>query len=543
MANENFKEIKTRIALRTGDYAYWTTGAGKDIGLLKGEVCICTVAAADNQATTAPTVLFKVCDATGKKFGELKWTSALAADVYDWAKAANVVFENEHILFKNVAGETIKDLDLSTFVTDGELTTKLANYYTKTEVDGLIDGVKDLVDGLDESTTTVAKGTGIDVTDTGTGNDHAYTVALDVAGAKTALGLGTAAYVTVDSLNTTAKGYADAVEAKIPTELGVMSVAKGNDAIEIGGTAKAPTVAVKLNGTQGNVTLTTDGGLKAAVDLSAYRLIADDEDTKYGLTYDSTNKVIKIVPNGGEAQISAADFIADGMLQKVEVDKTANTLTFTWNTDGGATVTTVNLTDIADIYTAKDNATEVQIAISNTNEISATLTKTVTDDIAKGVTAHGWGNHASANYAKAADLGDLAGKDKIVEGDIDGTIGVGKINGLGALATKDKVVEGDINGTIGVAKITNFATEVAAVKVANATNADNATNATNAGNADTLDNHDSTYFATAQSVTDLDNSLHAIAKTGSIYDVAEGSNVGTDKEGKEVHYIILDCNW
>jgi hypothetical protein len=83
---EKIKELKTRVALRTGDYAYWTTGAGKDIELYKGEVCICTVAVADGQATSAPTVLFKVADANGKKFAELNWVSGLAADVYEWAK-------------------------------------------------------------------------------------------------------------------------------------------------------------------------------------------------------------------------------------------------------------------------------------------------------------------------------------------------------------------------------------------------------------------------------------------------------------------------
>jgi hypothetical protein len=43
MANEIFKTINTRVALRTGDFAYWTTGAGKDLELIKGEVCICTI--------------------------------------------------------------------------------------------------------------------------------------------------------------------------------------------------------------------------------------------------------------------------------------------------------------------------------------------------------------------------------------------------------------------------------------------------------------------------------------------------------------------
>lgn len=45
-------------------------------------------------------------------------------------------------------------------------------------------------------------------------------------------------------------------------------------------------------------------------------------------------------------------------------------------------------------------------------------------------------------------------------------------NKLGDLAVKDKIVEGDIDGTIGVAKITDFATEVAAVKVTEAATAD-----------------------------------------------------------------------
>lgn len=37
--------------------------------------------------------------------------------------------------------------------------------------------------------------------------------------------------------------------------------------------------------------------------------------------------------------------------------------------------------------------------------------------------------------------------------------------------------------------------------------------------------------------------LHKIATTGSIYDVAEGSNTGIDKDGNDIQYLILDCNW
>lgn len=115
MANEIFKEIKTRIALRTGDYAYWTTGAGKDIELRKGEVCVCTVATADNQATTAPTVLFKVADANGRKFADLNWVSGLAADVYSWGKLTG-----DKVFAKDGTGNVISGITYDATLNDNK---------------------------------------------------------------------------------------------------------------------------------------------------------------------------------------------------------------------------------------------------------------------------------------------------------------------------------------------------------------------------------------------------------------------------------------
>lgn len=155
----------------------------------------------------------------------------------------------------------------------------------------------------------------------------------------------------------------------LPTEIGVMSVT-GKDAIAVT-TGANPEVSLTLDPTSGNVVLTqSTTGLKANIDLSAYRLIADDEDTKYGLTYDENTKQIKLVENGGADHIDASDFVIDGMLESVVADQNANTLTFTWNTDGGETVTTIHLSDIADIYTGSTSTT-VQVGVSNTNVISA----------------------------------------------------------------------------------------------------------------------------------------------------------------------------
>lgn len=103
MANEIFKELKTRIALKQNTYQYWVNGEGKDYIPLYGEVCFCEIPAGSSQATNAPTVLFKVgtakkdaegnwVEGTNKTFSQLNWVSALAADVYSWAKKTEADF-------------------------------------------------------------------------------------------------------------------------------------------------------------------------------------------------------------------------------------------------------------------------------------------------------------------------------------------------------------------------------------------------------------------------------------------------------------------
>ena len=83
MANTTFN---TRIKLKYDTLANWTTNKTKV--LLQGEVGLCYVPAVTNgTTTTAPTVLFKVGDGT-TTWENLPWGSGLAADVYDWAKAA-----------------------------------------------------------------------------------------------------------------------------------------------------------------------------------------------------------------------------------------------------------------------------------------------------------------------------------------------------------------------------------------------------------------------------------------------------------------------
>lgn len=87
MANTIFN---TRIKLKYDTLANWTAKETKV--LLNGEIGLCYVpAVTTGTTTTAPTILFKVGD--GKTiWSELPWGSGLAADVYDWAKAATKPF-------------------------------------------------------------------------------------------------------------------------------------------------------------------------------------------------------------------------------------------------------------------------------------------------------------------------------------------------------------------------------------------------------------------------------------------------------------------
>ena len=87
------KTLNTRIQLKYDTLANWQSeaeaGKGALLVLKRGELGIVEVPTGSTaEQTTPPAILFKVGDGV-KKFKELPWTSALAADVYAWAKKSN----------------------------------------------------------------------------------------------------------------------------------------------------------------------------------------------------------------------------------------------------------------------------------------------------------------------------------------------------------------------------------------------------------------------------------------------------------------------
>lgn len=81
MANKTFN---TRICMKNDTYAQWVE---KDPVLLKGEIAVVVIPADTGAVQGEPVTLFKVGDGT-KKFSQLDFIGAKAADVYSWAKAS-----------------------------------------------------------------------------------------------------------------------------------------------------------------------------------------------------------------------------------------------------------------------------------------------------------------------------------------------------------------------------------------------------------------------------------------------------------------------
>lgn len=158
----------------------------------------------------------------------------------------------------------------------------------------------------------------------------------------------------------------------------------------------------------------SDGGKTIAEVEQVAKDYTDAEITGLELVLSEDGKTLNLNNKAGTAvaTLDTTDFVVDGMLSSVVADQDNNKLTFTWNTDSGIKVTEIELSAIADIYTGATNKDGISINVSNTNEISAVISSALEARIAKGVTAESWGNHANAGYAKAADLGDLAGKNE-----------------------------------------------------------------------------------------------------------------------------------
>ena len=166
-------------------------------------------------------------------------------------------------------------------------------------------------------------------------------------------------------------------------------VAAANKGIEIGGSEQTPTVGIKLDPTQGNVTLSLGANGLKAEDTTALRDVTGqnfikkngtDVEGHLNLTYNTETKKINLEGFDSSiiASIDATAFIKDGMINTVELvtnpeDHPAGTyIVIGFNTDAGKEDIYLDVSGLIDVYEGhngiKVTGKDIHLIIDPTSE-------------------------------------------------------------------------------------------------------------------------------------------------------------------------------
>lgn len=166
-------------------------------------------------------------------------------------------------------------------------------------------------------------------------------------------------------------------------------VAAANKGIEIGGSEQTPTVGIKLDPTQGNVTLSLGANGLKAEDTTALRDVTGqnfikkngtDVEGHLNLTYNTKTKKINLEGFDSSiiASIDATAFIKDGMINTVELVTDPEShdpgtyLVITFNTDAGKDAIYLDVTGLIDVYQGtngvKVTGKDIHLIIDPTSE-------------------------------------------------------------------------------------------------------------------------------------------------------------------------------
>lgn len=166
-------------------------------------------------------------------------------------------------------------------------------------------------------------------------------------------------------------------------------VAAANKGIEIGGSEQTPTVGIKLDPTQGNVTLSLGANGLKAEDTTALRDVTGQNFIKknginveghLNLTYNTETKKINLEGFDSSiiASIDATAFIKDGMINTVELVTDPEShdpgtyLVITFNTDAGKDAIYLDVTGLIDVYEGhngiKVTGKDIHLIIDPTSE-------------------------------------------------------------------------------------------------------------------------------------------------------------------------------
>lgn len=170
--------------------------------------------------------------------------------------------------------------------------------------------------------------------------------------------------------------------------------ATANKGIEIEGSATTPTVGIKLDPTQGNVTLSLGANGLKAKDTTALRDVTGQNFIKkngtnveghLNLTYNTETKKINLEGFDSSiiASIDATAFIKDGMINTVELVTDPEShdpgtyLVITFNTDAGKDAIYLDVTGLIDVYQGtngvKVTGKDIHLIIDPTSEAYLSL--------------------------------------------------------------------------------------------------------------------------------------------------------------------------
>lgn len=170
--------------------------------------------------------------------------------------------------------------------------------------------------------------------------------------------------------------------------------AAANKGIEISGTEQTPTIGIKLDPTQGNVTLSLGANGLKAEDTTALRDVTGQNFIKkngtnveghLNLTYNTETKKINLEGFDSSiiASIDATAFIKDGMINTVELVTDPEShdpgtyLVITFNTDAGKDAIYLDVTSLIDVYRGtngvKVTGKDIHLIIDPTSEAYLSL--------------------------------------------------------------------------------------------------------------------------------------------------------------------------
>lgn len=359
------KILNTRIQLKYDTLGNWNSST---FILKKGEIAIVEVPTAEG--STLQPVMFKVGNGE-KKFSELDWASAKAADVYAWAKKSGIEVED------NGTGSVVSDIAWDE--TKNALVITRIDVYTKAESDAKY---KVIQETKSFTGSTIKTATGVTQDANGvigvTFEDIAFPAPVDISGKKDKQD---AKEYTGSTIKTITSLKQD--ENGVITEAKYEDIAFPSITITEDADAEVPvndaTVNVYKNITANGHVLTEElvqvATAKGVADaLAEAKKYADDNDANetFSISYSDT-KIKLIGSNGTNSEIDATAFIKDGMIESVALSEDGLNLVITWNTDsdkGQNNVTTIPLSGLVDVYTGVDGTT-IKVDVSSDNKIGA----------------------------------------------------------------------------------------------------------------------------------------------------------------------------